>query len=298
MAADVAVASTLKDRLKAQEGELLLVVSRYYDFPGCSGRHEPRPEDYMLTADYYLGVIASPFLVEEDIPSAKFCVQVGKCWSWAKYSSDWKECAVIHPWRNSLEELDTPIYAPDEARNHSQRQAEAKGERDPDYGLEVIIGLADIEEYLRERTRVPRDSSSAWQMRSPEEWIAEDKDRRRRVLPPECLEGMLEVTGIAEQRRQEADELLVRQQDLLIQLFVFEIARHNLMDADEAGESRLNFSPSMRDALLEAIEIGAHKIEDFSIEGTVAIVGVEFNMRPRELLAAIAEREGVPFPED
>ena len=284
---------TLK-RLAEHEGEMLLVATRHWAFNGCigMGRGEPRPEDQSLNVRFELGIIAEPFVEGSSggWMGSTFFVRATQPWSIVPHGKEWKQregrhIVLIH---HTLKQQGQPIYAPDAQRASSQRRKEEEGSRDPDYALEVIIGNAEVEEWLCARIYSSLDQEERVRPMSSEEFPEIERQRARRIFPQGVLDWVLDFFGIADIRRQATAELLQDRQNVLRELLFLEL--EDRFDLVRSEKCALRWARMVELAAL-AKEISADTIEPFvasDINGIQILIG-----DPSAFLEAVVKGERV-----
>lgn len=136
----------------AKPNESVLVVTKHYDFKGCTGfGYEPKPRDYTLDTHFHFGVlpVKGPF---SDIDDQQFVIRVPRHVAWWGYDFHVEDKPIsIGPFATMMENLTEPIYSPDHSWAHFQKEQEQHGLKKPDYPLEVVVGSEAIQRYCTER---------------------------------------------------------------------------------------------------------------------------------------------------
>lgn len=137
-------------------GQMILIIRKSYQFHGCAGfGHEPQPEEYTLTRDLNLGVIAGA----EEMGSHGIEINTfNRCFlSFNEYVDRWQEITanMSIQWEE-LFDLGKPVYPSDQRGEADKKYAEqiyieSKGisGSKPDLALEVAIGNKEVEKHFR-----------------------------------------------------------------------------------------------------------------------------------------------------
>ena len=200
--------------------------------------------------------------------------------------------------RHTLEDLGRPIYSPDERRAvYHQKRLEDMGWADQDLALEIVIGNDAVEKHLTDRIKGEYEGPYIPRAHGEERAVLES-ERKRKVFPQQILDQALELSGIAEQRRQAAAELLEVRRSAFLKVIAFEVeARlYNLTHPRSiAPTHKAVFHSRFCPAVSYALEVGSHTLETCTFEIGGLVLTVE---NPLEFMRECARHEEVPFPDE
>ena len=136
----------LQDRIQQHPGEFVLVVVKNETFHGCTGfDYIPKPQDYVLEENLYLGVLKGNSIVTDisqgecGFPTANYA----RCWDPFHKETDLVRENLSTSW---LRDLGSSLNKPLECKSPL-----AKSREEPDFELEVKIGDKEVGAWFKKQ---------------------------------------------------------------------------------------------------------------------------------------------------